>query len=73
MKERFLAEYVIVNMNNKSLTVENKKTHQMCFIHRNAFNQLDKAEDYREVERVFEKNGHEMRNNWIEVLVWKTL
>lgn len=73
MKERFLAEYVIVNMNNKSLTVENKKTHQMCFIHRNAFNQLDKAEDYREVERVFEKNGHEMRTNWIEVLVWKTL
>lgn len=73
MKERFLAEYIIVNMNNKSLTVENKKTHQMCFIHRNAFNQLDKAEDYREVERVFEKNGHEMRTNWIEVLVWKTL
>lgn len=73
MKERFLAEYVIVNMNNKSLTVENKKTHQMCFIHRNAFNQLDVAVDYREVERVFEKNGHEMRNNWIEVLVWKTL
>ena len=73
MKERFLAEYVIVNMNNKSLTVENKKTHQMCFIHRNAFNQLDKAEDYREVECVFEKNGREMRNNWIEVLVWKTL
>ena len=73
MKERFLVEYIIVNMNNKSLTVENKKTHQMCFIHRNAFNQLDKAEDYREVERVFEKNGHEMRTNWIEVLVWKTL
>ena len=73
MKERFLAEYIIVNMNNKSLTVENKKTHQMCFIHRNAFNQLDKAEDYREVKRVFEKNGHEMRTNWIEVLVWKTL
>ena len=73
MKERFLAEYIIVNMNNKSLTVENKKTHQMCFIHRNAFNQLDKVVDYREVERVFEKNGHEMRTNWIEVLVWKIL
>ena len=73
MKERFLVEYIIVNMNNKSLTVENKKTHQMCFIHRNTFNQLDKAVDYREVERVSEKNGHEMRTNWIEVLVWKTL
>lgn len=73
MKERFLAEYIIVNMNNKSLTVENKKTHQIGFIHRNAFNQLDKAVDYREVEHVFEKNGREMRNNWIEVLVWKTL
>jgi hypothetical protein len=73
MKERFLAEYIIVNMNNKSLTVENKKTHQMGFIHRNAFNQLDKAVDYREVEHVFEKNGREMRTIWIEVLVWKTL
>ena len=73
MKKRFLSEYTIVNMNNKSLTVESKKTHQMCFIHRNAFNQLDNAADYREVERVFKKNECEMRSIWIEVLVWKVL
>lgn len=73
MKEKFLSEYIIVNMNNKSLTVENKKTHQKCFIHRYAFNQLNNAVDYREVERVCERNGHEIKNNWIEILIWKAL
>ena len=70
MKEKFLSEYNIVNMNNKSLTVENKKTHQMCFIHRNAFNNLDNAIDYREIPKQTIKDV-EKELIWIEVLIWK--
>ena len=73
MKEKFLSEYIIVNMNNKSLTVENKKTHKMCFIHRNAFNSLDNAVDFREVTKMFIAKGNEAETTWIEVLTWKTM
>jgi hypothetical protein len=72
MKAKFLAEYNIVNMNNRSLTVENKKTHQMCFIHRNAFNHLDNAEDYREITKLVTLNGFEKEVVWIEILIWKS-
>ena len=70
MKEKFLSEYNIVNMNNKSLTVENKKTQQMCFIHRNAFNNIDNAIDYREIPKQTIKDV-EKELIWIEVLIWK--
>lgn len=73
MKEKFLSEYIIVNMNNKSLTVENRKTHKKCFIHRNAFNSLDVAVDFRELDKVFIVNGNETESTWIEVLTWKTM
>lgn len=73
MKEKFLSEYTIVNMNNKSLTVESKKSRQMCFIHRNAFNQLKNAVDFREVKKTLVRGGIEREIPWIEVLVWKTM
>lgn len=72
MKAKFLSEYNIVNMNNKSLTVENKRTHQMCFIHRNAFNSLDNAVDYREITKLAIFKNVEKEVVWIEVLIWKS-
>lgn len=74
MKERFLFEYTIDHMNKSSLTVVNKKTGKHVFIHRNAFNKLDVASDYREIETTFiNKVGHEQTHNWIEILVWKLM
>lgn len=73
MKQRFLSQYTIKNMNKNSLTVENNATHEMCFIHRNSFNQLENAVDFREVKKTLVSGGIERETKWIEVLVWKTL
>lgn len=67
MKQRFNSEYDIIRMTNASLVVRNKQTGEDVFIHRNAFNQLDIAKDYR----VVDKQSPRGRNTrWIEVLVW---
>jgi hypothetical protein len=65
VKEKFLAEFDIVRMSKSSLVVRNKDGHE-SYIHRNAFNNLDIAQDYRLIKRA-EMNGQW----WIEVLVWK--
>jgi hypothetical protein len=44
----------------------------MCFIHRNAFNHLDNAEDYREITKLVTLNGFEKEVVWIELLIWKS-
>jgi hypothetical protein len=55
-------------MTNKCLLVRDKKTFEEVFIHRNAFNALEKAEDYRIVSIDFDRG----RQSWIEVLAWKS-
>jgi hypothetical protein len=45
----------------------------MCFIHRNAFNQLENAVDFREVKKTLVCGGVEKEIPWIEVLVWRTM
>ena len=65
MKEKFLAEFTIVRMSKSSLVVCDKDGRE-AYIHRNAFNNLDIAQDYRMTKRP------EMGNQWwIEVLVWR--
>lgn len=65
MKEKFLAEFTIVRMSKSSLVVRDKDGRE-AYIHRNAFNNLNIAQDYRMTKRP-EMNGQW----WIEVLVWK--
>lgn len=69
MFEKFHTNYTIVKMNKNSVTVVNNKTMKKCFIHRNAFNLLQNAEDFREVERVFDGGA----GTWIEILIWKAI
>lgn len=72
MKERFLEEYSIIRINPNSMLVQNKTTLNKVFIHRNTFNTLDEAQEYRERERtIVDKNGEEKTSVWIETLVWK--
>lgn len=73
MKQKFLSQYTLKNMNKNSLTVENNTTHEMCFIHRNAFNHLENAVDFREVKKTLVCGGIERETSWIEVLVWRTM
>ena len=69
MKEKFLCEYEVMRVCNKSLACANRRNGKMVFIHRNAFNQLDQATDYRETEVEF----NDTKQTWIQVLVWKTI
>ena len=66
---KFHETYKVIRMNKNSVCVQNKDTHQEFFMHRNAFNLLREAEDFRETERFF--NG--VLTLWIEVLVWRAI
>ena len=68
MKERFLQEFNIVKMCKSSLLLQNKKTGEHVYIHRNAFNKLDMSVDYRIVRPEF-MGG----TAWIEVLCWESI
>ena len=68
MKQKFLSEYEIIKMSYNSLVCQNKYTGETVWIHRNVFNNLDKAVDYRVVQK------DECRvQKWVEGLFWKSL
>lgn len=70
MKKRFLEEFEIIRMSRNSLIVRQRTTGEECFIHRNVFNLLQDAVDYRIKEVWF---GEDRRSsNWIEVCCWRT-
>lgn len=56
-------------MSKSSLVCKEVETGDVVYIHRNAFNQLDEAADFRVVERPFRG----LTTKWVEVLVWKAL
>jgi hypothetical protein len=70
MKNKFNDQFEIIKMTNASLVLVDKKTGEHVFIHRNAFNQLEVAEDYRVVKKETPRGD---KNRWVEVLVWKSL
>lgn len=69
MKEKLLNEYEIVSMAKSSLRLRHKEKGEMVYIHRNAFNNIDQASDYRVTERFV--NG--VCTLWIETLVWRVM
>ena len=69
MKEKFLSEYTLMSMKRNSIQLLNKKSGNFVYIHRNAFNELDNAVDYREVRDIHMTCA----DIWIEVLTWKRL
>lgn len=65
-KERFNKEFKIATMSRNSLRCIDTQGN-IVYIHRNAYNQLHDAVDYRIIKKP------EMDNmQWIEVLVWKS-
>lgn len=68
MKEKFLKDYELLAMCKSSIKVMNKYTGEICYIHRNAFNSLHRAVDYRET-----LDTPDARFKWIEVLSWNTI
>lgn len=67
--EKFHETYTVIGMTKNSVCIQNKETYQKYFMHRNAFNLLREAEDFRETERII--NG--VFTSWIEVLVWRAI
>lgn len=65
-KTKFNAEFSISKMSRNSLVCLDKDYREV-YIHRNVYNQLEVATDYRIVEKP--ELGHQL---WIEVLVWKS-
>ena len=70
MKKRFNDQFEILRMTNASLVLVDKKTGENVFIHRNVFNQLEVAVDYRVTTKESPRGDV---NKWVEVLVWKSL
>ena len=66
MKEKLMQEFDIIKMCKSSLLLQNKKTGENVYIHRNAFNKLDMSVDYRVIKK--EAVGY---TAWIEVLCWE--
>lgn len=68
MKKKFMSEFEIIKMSNHSLICQNKSGNKV-YIHRNVFNQLDFAEDYRLTSHTY--NGK--TSIWVEALFWKSI
>ena len=69
MKEKLLNEYEILSMAKSSLRLRHRDKGEIVYIHRNAFNNIDKASDYRVTEQIV--NG--IQTLWIEILVWRVM
>lgn len=69
MRKKFNERFTIISMAKSSLLVLDNETRKEAYIHRNAFNHLDDAVDFRVVTRCI--NGKD--TPWLEVLVWKAL
>ena len=68
MKQKFLSEYEIIRMSANSLVCRNKYTGDQVWVHRNVFNNLDDAVEYR----IVVKDPCHVQK-WVEGLVWKSL
>jgi hypothetical protein len=68
MKEKFLSEHILIRMSQNSLVFKNKYTGDSVWIHRNVFNHLDEAVEYRIVTK---ESTHVQK--WVEGLFWKSL
>lgn len=68
MKEKFLSEYSLYKMSRNSMIFTDNKTGEKVWIHRNIFNNLDKAETYRVVVK---DECHVQK--WVEGLFWESL
>lgn len=71
MKKRFFETFDIEAMSGHSLKLRAIKANETVYIHRNAFNALDNAVDFRVVTREFSHKCDATK--WVEVLVWKAL
>ena len=74
--EKFNETYELYKMSKNSMIVNNRKTGEMVFIHRKAYNALlsGSVEDFRTIKRTFCTDGiHRQEQTWVEVLTWVSI
>lgn len=74
--KKFNEIYELYKMSKNSMILKNRKTGEMVFIHRNAYNALlnESAEDFRTTKRTFCTDGiHRQEQTWVEVLTWVSI
>lgn len=70
MRQKFNERFSIISMSKSSLLVLDNKTKKEAYIHRNVFNNIDKAEDIRVTDK---KLSSGKIIPWVEILIWKTI
>ena len=74
--KKFNEIYELSKMSKNSMILKNRKTGEMVFIHRNAYNALlaNNVEDFRTVKCTFCTDGiHRQEQTWVEVLTWVSI
>lgn len=69
MKQKLFEKFDIMSMTKNSLVLRDKLTGVTVYMHRNAFNKINDAVDFRVVERCLNYKS----SKWVEVLVWQAL
>lgn len=71
-KKNFNELFEIIGMNNKSLTFEDKRSGERCFIHRNVFNKIMKSYDEFTFEIRMVNSPCCPPQKWVAIQTWQT-
>ena len=70
-KKNFNELFEIIGMNNKSLTLEDRRSGERCFMHRNVFNNIMKSYDSFVYEiRTVDSPCH-LPQKWVAIQTWQ--
>lgn len=70
-KKNFNELFEVIGMNNKSLTLEDRRSGERCFMHRNVFNKIMKSYDGFIYEiRMVDAPGYSSQK-WVAIQTWQ--
>ena len=67
-KDYFYETYEIVKMNNKSLTIQNKKTYERLFVSAKVFNQIFTTQNVEKFEEVEVQMPNGRVTKWLGII-----
>ena len=70
-KKNFNELFEVIGMNNKSLTLEDRRSGERCFMHRNVFNKVMKSyEEFVYEIRMVDSPCHAPQK-WVAIQTWQ--
>lgn len=67
-KDYFFESYEIVKMNNKSLTIQNKRTYERLFVSAKVFNAIMANQDVNRFEEIEIKMSNGRMTKWLGII-----